>query len=153
MEIYTDGACSGNPGVGGFGVVMKSGGKVRELSGCDALTTNNRMEMLGVITALESLKRPCRVTVTTDSNYVVKGMNEWIQNWIRRNWVTSEKKDVLNRDLWERLLKAAKHHEIEWVWIRGHAGHAENERCDRIARDAITHCRRSLAHGDNHEEA
>ena len=106
VEIYADGACSGNPGVGGFGAILKSEEKLRELSGCDRLTTNNRMEMMGVISALEALKKPCRVRVTTDSNYVVKGMTEWIADWIRNNWKNSQKKDVLNRDLWERLFRA-----------------------------------------------
>src|SRR5512147_3301990 len=112
VEIYADGACSGNPGVGGFGAILRSGEKCRELSGCEKLTTNNRMEMIGVITALEALKRPCRVRITTDSNYIVKGMTEWIEGWIRNNWRNSQKKDVLNRDLWERLLKAAADHQI-----------------------------------------
>lgn len=143
VEIYADGACSGNPGVGGFGAILKSGEKVRELSGCEGMTTNNRMEMLGVISALEALKKPCRVRVTTDSNYVVKGMSEWIKGWIRNNWRNSQKKEVLNRDLWERLLSAAEPHEVEWVWIKGHDGHRENERCDALARGAIKKCRKS----------
>jgi len=105
------------------------------------MTTNNRMELLGVITALELLKKPCRVRVTTDSKYVAKGMTEWIRGWIRNNWKNSQKKDVLNRDLWERLLKAAGQHEIEWEWIKGHNGHDENERCDLLARNAIKKCR------------
>lgn len=137
VDIYADGACSGNPGIGGFGAILKSGGKVRELSGYEKLTTNNRMELLGVISALEALKKPCRVRVTTDSNYIVKGMTEWLDGWLKKNWVNSQKKEVLNRDLWERLLKASKTHEIEWIWIKGHNGHAENERCDRIAREEI----------------
>jgi len=143
VEIYADGACSGNPGVGGFGAILRSGEKVREISGCRGMTTNNRMEMLGVISALEALKKPCRVRVTTDSNYVVKGMSEWVQGWKKNNWRNSQKKEVLNRDLWERLLKAAEPHEVEWVWIKGHDGHRENERCDAIARDAIKKCKRS----------
>jgi ribonuclease HI len=141
VEIFADGACSGNPGVGGFGVILRSAEKGRELSGCDMMTTNNRMELLGVISGLEALKRPCRVTVTTDSNYVVKGMKDWIHDWLRKNWKNSRKKDVLNRDLWERLLKAAKPHEIEWVWIKGHSGHPENERCDELAREEIKKCK------------
>lgn len=144
VEIFADGACSGNPGVGGFGAILRSAKKERELSGCEALTTNNRMELLGVITALEALRRPCRVRVTTDSSYVVKGMTEWMGDWIRRNWKNSQKKDVLNRDLWERLLKASGAHETEWVWIKGHAGHPENERCDRLARQEIKKCRSTL---------
>lgn len=144
VEIYADGACSGNPGVGGFGALLRSGEKVKELSGCEGMTTNNRMEMLGVISALEALKKPCRVRVTTDSNYVVKGMSEWILGWIRNNWRNAQKKEVLNRDLWERLLKAAEPHEVEWVWIKGHDGHRENERCDALAREAIKKCRKSV---------
>lgn len=137
VEIYADGACSGNPGIGGFGAILKSGGKIREMSGSEKMTTNNRMELLGVISALEVLKRHCRVSITTDSNYVVKGMTEWIGGWINKNWKNSRKKEVLNRDLWERLLKASKPHEVEWVWIKGHNGQIENERCDWLARDAI----------------
>lgn len=144
VEIYTDGACSGNPGVGGFGAILRSGEKVREISGCVGMTTNNRMEMLGVISALEALKKPCKVRVTTDSNYVVKGVSEWVHGWKKNNWRNSQKKEVLNRDLWERLLKAAESHEVEWVWIKGHDGHRENERCDAIARDAIKKCKRSV---------
>ena len=145
VEIYADGACSGNPGVGGFGAILRSGEKVREISGCEKMTTNNRMEMQGVISALEALKKPCRVRVTTDSNYVVKGMSEWVHGWQKNNWRNSQKREVLNRDLWERLLKAAEPHDVEWVWIKGHDGHSENERCDAIARDAIKRCKRSIA--------
>ena len=141
VEIYADGACSGNPGVGGFGAILRSGNKVLEVSGCEKLTTNNRMELLGVISALEKLKKPCRVRVTTDSNYIVKGMTEWIEGWKEKNWKNSQKKDVLNRDLWERLLKASGPHDIEWVWVKGHNGHPENERCDQLARDEIKNCR------------
>lgn len=137
VEIFADGACSGNPGVGGFGAILRSGEKCRELSGCEKLTTNNRMEMMAVITALEALKKPCDVKITTDSNYIVKGMTEWIYSWIKSNWKNSQRKDVLNRDLWERLLKSAKVHKIEWEWIKGHNGHYENERCDFLAREAI----------------
>lgn len=142
VEIYADGACSGNPGVGGFGAILRSGEKEKELSGCELLTTNNRMELLGVISGLEALKKPCRVTITTDSTYVVKGMTEWIDGWIRKHWKNSQKKDVLNRDLWERLLRASEPHEIEWVWIKGHDGHVENERCDTIAKEEIKRCKR-----------
>jgi ribonuclease HI len=143
VEIYADGACSGNPGVGGFGAILKSGERLRELSGCDPATTNNRMELMGVISALEALKKPCRVKVTTDSTYVMKGMSEWIGTWIRNNWRNSQKKEVLNKDLWERLLAAAVPHEIEWCWIKGHNGHAENERCDFLAREQIKKCKKS----------
>lgn len=141
VEIYADGACSGNPGAGGFGAILKSVDKYKELSGCEKMTTNNRMELMGVISALESLKMPSKVKVTTDSNYIVKGMTEWITGWLRKGWKNSQKKDVMNRDLWERLLKASKPHEIEWVWVKGHNGHAENERCDELATGAIERCR------------
>jgi ribonuclease HI len=142
VEIFADGACSGNPGVGGFGTILRSGKKCVELSGGEKQTTNNRMEMMAVITALEALKRPCSVRITTDSNYIVKGMTEWIDGWQRNNWKNSQKKDVLNRDLWERLLKAAGDHAIEWRWIKGHNGHDENERCDLLAREAVKRCRK-----------
>ncbi len=142
VEIYADGACSGNPGVGGFGAILRHGDKEKELSGCAGMTTNNRMELLGVISALEALRKPCRVRIVTDSNYVVKGMSEWIHTWIEKGWKTSGKKEVLNRDLWERLLKASRTHDIEWAWIKGHNGHAENERCDRMARDEIKKCKK-----------
>jgi ribonuclease HI len=141
VEIYTDGACSGNPGPGGYGAVVKCGDRVREISGCERMTTNNRMEMKAVIEALLLLKRPFRIRITTDSNYVVKGMTEWLPGWITRNWVNSQKKPVQNRDLWERLLELSRPHDIEWKWIRGHNGHRENERCDYLARDAIHRCR------------
>jgi ribonuclease HI len=144
VEIYADGACSGNPGVGGFGAILRSGQREKELSGCEGMTTNNRMELLGVISALEALKKPCRVRITTDSTYVVKGMSEWINEWRRKNWKTSQRKDVLNRDLWERLLRASEPHEIEWAWIKGHDGHPENERCDRLARDEIKRCKKGM---------
>jgi len=133
VEIFTDGACSGNPGVGGFGAILRNGKKEKEVSGAEGLTTNNRMELMSVIRAIETLKMPCRVKITTDSSYVVKGMTEWIRDWVKKGWKNSQKKDVLNRDLWERLLKAAEQHEIEWCWVRGHNGHTENERCDRLA--------------------
>ena len=119
VEIFADGACSGNPGVGGYGAILRSGEKCRELSGCEKLTTNNRMEMMAVITALEALKRPCGVRITTDSKYIVKGMTEWIDGWIKNNWKNSQRKDVLNRDLWERLLKAAEDHEIRMGMDKG----------------------------------
>jgi len=140
VEIYADGACSGNPGPGGWGALLRFDKTEKEISGCEASTTNNRMELLAVITALESLKRPCEVTVATDSSYVVKGMNEWIKTWQKNGWKNSARKDVLNRDLWQRLLKAADGHRIHWRWIRGHDGHPENERCDRLARTALKAC-------------
>jgi ribonuclease HI len=137
VEIFCDGACSGNPGPGGFGCVLRFSGKEKELSGSDPHTTNNRMEMMAAITALATLKRPCDVVLTTDSQYLVKGMTEWIDGWQKRGWKNSKKEDVLNRDLWERLLELTRVHRVQWVWIRGHNGHAENERCDELARQAI----------------
>ena len=137
VEIFCDGACSGNPGAGGFGCILRGGDKEKELSGAEPLTTNNRMELMGAITALESLKRPCEVTLTTDSQYLAKGMTEWISGWVKRDWKNSKKEPVLNRDLWERLLVLSKTHRISWNWVRGHNGHAENERCDELARAAI----------------
>jgi len=141
VEIFTDGACSGNPGPGGFGVILRYGEAMKELSGCAPHTTNNRMELTGVIEGLRLLKRPCKLRVITDSNYVVKGMTQWMKGWIRKKWMNSQKKPVLNRDLWEALLALSKPHEIEWVWVPGHSGHRENERCDELARDAIRRCR------------
>ena len=143
VEIFTDGACSGNPGPGGYGAILKYRGQVKEISGCELETTNNRMEMTAIIEALRQLKRPCKIKVITDSNYVVKGMTEWLPGWIRRNWLTSQKKPVLNRDLWEQLMKLKQGHQIQWIWIKGHNGHQENERCDQLARDAIKNCRLS----------
>lgn len=145
VEIFADGACSGNPGVGGYGAILRLDNKVKEVSGSEGMTTNNRMELMGVITALESLRVPCSVRVTTDSNYIVKGMNEWITGWLGNNWKNSQKKEVMNRDLWERLLKAAGPHEIQWVWIKGHNGHAENERCDFLATEAIKQYKRRIS--------
>ncbi|MCJ7593471.1 MAG: ribonuclease HI [Desulfobacterales bacterium] len=137
VEIYTDGACSGNPGPGGYGALLKYRGETKEASGYDPETTNNRMELTAVIEGLRLLKRPCRIMVVTDSSYVVKGMTEWIDGWRRKKWLNSKKKPVLNRDLWERLLEASRPHRIEWQWIKGHNGHEENERCDKLARLAI----------------
>ena len=144
VNIFCDGACSGNPGVGGFGCILRYGGHEKELSGADGDTTNNRMEMTAAITALESLKRPCRVHLTTDSQYLVKGMTEWLPGWIRKRWINSKKEPVMNRDLWERLMALSNIHRIEWGWVRGHAGHPENERCDELARKAIEEYRERL---------
>lgn len=144
VEIFSDGACSGNPGPGGWGTILRFNGRQKELSGYEPETTNNRMELSGAIAGLEALKRPCRVRVTTDSEYVKKGMTEWIDGWVRRGWVNSQKKPVANRDLWERLLQAAGPHQVQWCWVRGHAGHAENERCDELAREAIARGRSGL---------
>ncbi|MBW1805261.1 MAG: ribonuclease HI [Deltaproteobacteria bacterium] len=137
VEIFTDGACSGNPGPGGYGAILKFGQKVEEISGFEPDTTNNRMEMTAVIEALRKFKRPCNIIITTDSLYVIKGMTEWLPGWIRRNWLNSRKKPVLNRDLWELLIKLSIPHQIEWKWIKGHDGHEENERCDELATQAI----------------
>lgn len=137
VEIFSDGACSGNPGPGGWGTILRFGGHEKEFSGYAPVTTNNRMELLGAIAGLEALTRPCRVAITTDSQYVKKGMSEWIDGWVKRGWKNSQKKPVANRDLWERLLELTEPHQVEWHWVRGHDGHAENERCDVLARAAI----------------
>ena len=137
VEIFSDGACSGNPGPGGWGTILRCGGQEKELSGYDPETTNNRMELSGAIAGLAALTRRCRVRVTTDSEYVKKGMTEWIEGWVKHGWKNTQKKPVANRDLWERLLELAEQHQVEWHWVRGHDGHAENERCDALARAAI----------------
>jgi ribonuclease HI len=137
VEIFCDGACSGNPGPGGYGAILRYNGTEKEISGGAADTTNNRMELTAVIEALRQLKRPCRVSITTDSQYVVKGMTEWIEGWQRKGWKNSKKEPVLNRDLWESLLEVTRQHTVQWVWVRGHAGHPENERCDVLAREAL----------------
>ena len=133
VEIFTDGACSGNPGAGGWGAVLRYKETEKELSGYDPETTNNRMELMACIISLEALKRPSKVILTTDSTYVQKGMTEWLENWKKKNW-----KNVKNVDLWQRLDDASNPHEIDWVWVKGHAGHPENERCDELARNEIT---------------
>ncbi len=134
VEIFTDGACSGNPGPGGYGVVLRYGTKEKELSGGDSSTTNNRMELLGVITGLAALKEPCQVTLTTDSKYVVDSITKgWVYNWKKNNWIKSDKKPALNVDLWEQLLPLLEKHKVTFKWVKGHAGHPENERCDRLA--------------------
>lgn len=134
VEIFTDGACSGNPGPGGYGVVLRYGTKEKELSGGDSSTTNNRMELLGVITGLAALKEPCQVTLTTDSKYVVDSITKgWVYNWKKNNWIKSDKKPALNVDLWEKLLPLLEKHKVTFKWVKGHAGHPENERCDRLA--------------------
>ncbi|MBW1901794.1 MAG: ribonuclease HI [Deltaproteobacteria bacterium] len=137
VEIFTDGACSGNPGPGGYGAILKYGEEIREISGYEIETTNNQMQMIAIIDALRQLKRPCRIRIATDSQYVVKGMTEWLPGWIKRNSLTSQKKPVLNKTLWEEILGLSKRHKIEWKWIKGHNGHPYNERCDQLARDAI----------------
>ncbi len=142
VEIFTDGACSGNPGVGGYGAILRYKGQEKEISGFEPETTNNRMELMAVIRALESLNRSCQVCVVTDSKYVVKGITEWIHNWKRNSWKTAGKKDVLNKDLWQSLLELTENYDITWQWVRGHSGHTENEQCDCLAREAIDKCRR-----------
>ena len=133
VEIFTDGACSGNPGPGGWGAIMRTRGVEKELSGSEGETTNNRMEMMAVIAALEALTRPCQVLITTDSQYVMKGMLEWLPGWKKRNWKTAGKKPVKNVDLWQRMERAAQQHQLKWEWVRGHQGHPENERADQLA--------------------
>ena len=137
VTIYTDGAARGNPGPGGYGIVLISGKHRREISEGYRLTTNNRMELMAVIEGLKTLTRPSRVRVVTDSRYVYQGITTWIYGWLKKNWLNSQKKPVLNRDLWEELLRVAKPHQIDWQWIKGHSQHPENERCDFLARHAI----------------
>lgn len=137
VEIHTDGACKGNPGPGGWGAVLMLNGVERELCGFDPNTTNNRMEMTAVIEALRALKRPCRVRLHTDSQYVHKGISEWIVGWKRKGWKTSSGSAVKNVDLWRALDAEAAKHRIEWVWVKGHAGHAGNERADRLANEGV----------------
>ena len=137
VEIFTDGACSGNPGPGGWGALLRYGAVEKELSGGEALTTNNRMEMMAAIAALEALKRPAKVKLHTDSQYLRNGITEWLPGWKRRGWKTADKKPVKNADLWQRLEAAEKPHRVEWLWVRGHDGHVENERVDQLARSAI----------------
>ncbi|MCA0373150.1 MAG: ribonuclease HI [Proteobacteria bacterium] len=137
VEIFTDGACSGNPGPGGWGAILRYGDKERELSGGEKDTTNNRMELMAAIIALETLKEPCEVSLTTDSKYVMDGITKWIFGWKKKNWKKADNKPVLNADLWQRLDVANARHKVNWNWVKGHAGHAENERCDELARMAI----------------
>jgi ribonuclease HI len=137
VDIFTDGACSGNPGPGGWAAVLRFDTIEKEVSGGEALTTNNRMELMAAIAALEALKRPCRVRLHTDSIYLRDGITRWINNWRRNGWMTADRKPVKNADLWQRLETALTPHQIEWAWVRGHAGHAENERADELARQAL----------------
>jgi ribonuclease HI len=137
VEIFTDGACRGNPGPGGWGVLLRAKGREKTLCGAERETTNNRMELTAAIMALDALKRPCRVDLTTDSQYVKKGITEWIGNWKRRGWKTADRKAVKNDDLWRRLDAAVARHEVHWHWVRGHSGHPENERADQLANQAI----------------
>lgn len=137
VQIFTDGACSGNPGPGGWGAVLKYGGTIKELSGAEIMTTNNRMELMAAIMALEALKRPCEASLTTDSKYVMDGITKWIFGWKKKNWKKSDNKPVINVDLWQRLDAANSRHKVTWKWVKGHNGHPENERCDELARMAI----------------
>ncbi|MEQ9662129.1 MAG: ribonuclease HI [Parasphingopyxis sp.] len=138
VEIFTDGACKGNPGPGGWGALIRYGAHEKELSGGEPETTNNRMELLAAIRALEALTRPSTVRITTDSVYVRDGITKWIHGWRRNGWKTAAKKPVKNADLWQELVEAAAPHDIEWAWVKGHAGHPENERADRLASDAAS---------------
>ena len=138
VTIHTDGACSGNPGPGGWGAVLRWRGRARELSGFEPATTNNRMELLAAISALEILKRPMRVRLFTDSNYLRQGITTWLPSWKARGWRTADKKPVKNQDLWERLEAALERHEVEWRWVRGHSGDPDNEQADQLARAAIS---------------
>jgi ribonuclease HI len=133
VEIFTDGACKGNPGPGGWGVIIRSGAREKELSGGETPTTNNRMELLAAIRGLESLNRPCRVKLYTDSIYVRDGITRWVHGWLKNGWRTADRKPVKNAELWQELLDAAAPHRVEWHWVKGHSGHAENDRADALA--------------------
>jgi len=137
VEIYTDGACRGNPGPGGWGAVLRYNGHEKELYGAEPSTTNNRMELMAAIQALESLTRGCKVSLTTDSEYLRKGITEWLAQWKQRGWRTAAKKPVKNVDLWQRLEQAIEEHDVDWHWVKGHSGHEENERADRLANRGI----------------
>jgi ribonuclease HI len=147
VEVFTDGACLGNPGPGGWGALLRQGSKERELSGAEAHTTNNRMELMAAIAALEALRRRCEVVLTTDSQYVMRGVEEWMPRWIAKGWRTASGEPVKNRDLWERLAAAVAGHSVRWKWVRGHAGHVENERVDALARAAAEGVRDSIGAG------
>lgn len=133
VEIFTDGACKGNPGPGGWGAILRAGGHEKELSGAEPGTTNNRMELMAAIQALKALTRPCEVVLHTDSQYVRDGITKWVHGWQRNGWRTADRKPVKNAELWQALLEAAAPHQVEWRWVRGHAGHPENERADQLA--------------------
>jgi ribonuclease HI len=143
VEVHTDGACSGNPGPGGWAAILRWEGRERELSGGEPLTTNNRMELMAAIAALEALKRPMSVHLYTDSQYLRQGITEWLRGWKARGWLTADKKPVKNKDLWERLDAANAHHTVEWRWLKGHAGHELNERADELARQEVAALRSS----------
>jgi len=144
VQIFTDGACSGNPGPGGWGAVLRFDGKEKELKGGEPVTTNNRMELMAAISALETLKRDCNVDMFTDSNYLKDGITKWIHAWRRNGWRTAERKPVKNAELWQRLDDALGRHQIRWHWVRGHAGHAENERADALAREGMAPFKRHV---------
>ena len=144
VEIHTDGACLGNPGPGGWGALLRYGQTEREIAGSESDTTNNRMELMAAIAALETLSSPCEVTLHTDSQYVQKGLTEWLPNWIRRGWKTAAGQPVKNQDLWERLHSAALRHKVHWRWVKGHAGHVDNERVDKLARKAAEMIREEM---------
>jgi ribonuclease HI len=137
VDIFTDGACRGNPGPGGWGAILRYGDHEKEIYGAEALTTNNRMELMAAIVALESLKDSCEVALTTDSQYVRQGVTSWMENWKKNGWRTSDRKPVKNQDLWQRLDAVSSKHCVNWYWVKGHSGHAENERCDALANQAI----------------
>ncbi len=137
VEAFTDGGCKGNPGPGGWGVLLRYGDKEKELYGHDANTTNNRMELMAAIMAFEALSRPCQVKITTDSQYVKNGVTQWLAGWKRKGWKTAANKPVKNQDLWQRLDLALAAHQVEWCWVKGHSGHPENERVDQLANQAI----------------
>jgi ribonuclease HI len=137
VDIFTDGACSGNPGPGGWGALLRYGANEKELSGAEVLTTNNRMELMAAIAALEALKKPAEVALYTDSIYVRDGITRWLPGWKAKGWLTADKKPVKNVDLWQRLETATHIHKIDWLWVKGHSGHPENDRVDQLARDAI----------------
>ncbi|WP_028303733.1 ribonuclease HI [Oceanospirillum maris] len=137
VRIFTDGGCKGNPGPGGWGAILYYGDVTKEIKGSEPETTNNRMELMAAIQALELLKRPCTVELTTDSQYLRQGITQWIHNWKKRGWKTSDKKPVKNQDLWQRLDAAVDQHKVEWSWVKGHAGHPDNERADELANEAI----------------
>ncbi len=145
VVIATDGACKGNPGPGGWGAVIRSGAHERDLSGGESPTTNNRMELMAAIRALQALKRPCKVTLMTDSRYVMDGLTKWIKGWQKNGWRTAARQPVKNADLWQELLDATAPHRITWEWVKGHAGHPDNERADRLASDAAVVAGRSPA--------